>query len=69
MNGHNVLWGNESNDARGELIEDFNTMNDICLMNDKSYTYIHPTTHSFTSIDLSLCLSSISFSRLQLVCQ
>ena len=59
MNGHNVLWGNESNDARGELLEDFITKNDICLMNDKSYTYIHPTTHSFTSIDLSLCHPSL----------
>ena len=29
------------------------------LMNDISYTYIHPTTHSFTSIDLSLCHPSL----------
>ena len=36
FNGHNVLWGSNDNDHRGELIEDFITKNDICLMNEKS---------------------------------
>ena len=40
FNGHNVLWGCNDNDPRGELIEDFITENDICLMNDKSNTYL-----------------------------
>ena len=31
----------------------------ICLLNDKSPTYIHPTSASFTSIDLSLCSASV----------
>ena len=35
FNGHNVLWGSKDNDPRGELIENFITKNDICLMNDK----------------------------------
>ena len=29
--------------------------NDICLMNDKSHTYLHPATGNFSSLDLSLC--------------
>ena len=49
FNGHSILWGNKENNSRGELIENFITNNDICLMNDKSYTYI------------SFLMSSISF--------
>ena len=32
---------------------------DICLLNDKSPTYFHPASASFTSIDLSLCSASV----------
>ena len=32
---------------------------DICLLNDKSPTYFHPASGSFTSIDLSLCSASV----------
>ena len=42
FNGHNILWGCENNDSRGELIENFITKNDKCIMNDKSYTYHSP---------------------------
>ena len=59
FNGHNILWGNKENNSRGELIENFITNNDICLMNDKSYTYMHYPTGSFFSIDLSLCHPSL----------
>ena len=40
FNGHNVLWGSNDNDHRGDLIEDFITKNDINLMNDKSNTFV-----------------------------
>ena len=59
FNGHNNLWGGQNNDSRGELVENFITKNDICIMNDKSYTYHSPTTKSFTSIDLSSCHQSL----------
>ena len=29
FNGHNILWGGQNNDSRGELIEHFITKNDI----------------------------------------
>ena len=59
FNGHNVLWGCNDNDPRGELIEDFITKNDICLMNDKSYTYLDSGKGTFSSLDLSLCHPSL----------
>ena len=54
FNGHNLLWGSNDNDPRGELIEEFITQNDICLMNDKSKTYLDSGKGTFSSIDLSL---------------
>ena len=59
FNGHNILLGSKENNSRGELIENIITNNDICLMNDESYTYMHYPTGSFSSIDLSLCHPSI----------
>ena len=59
FNGHNTLWGCSENNSRGTLIEVFITKNYICLMNDKSYTYIHPATGKSSSLDLSLCHPSL----------
>ena len=36
FNGHNILWGCKENNSKGNIIEDFITKNDLCLMNDKS---------------------------------
>ena len=33
--------------------------NDICIMNDKSYTYLSTSAKSFSSIDLSFCHPSL----------
>ena len=33
----------------------FITDNNVRLLNDGSYTYLHPATGTFTAIDLSLC--------------
>ena len=68
FNGHNILWGSKENNSRGELIENIITNNDICLMNDKSYTYMHYPTGSFSSIDLSLCHPSIFLDFNRSVC-
>ena len=55
FNGHSITWGCDSNNARGNKIDDFITNNDICLLNDGSYTYLHPGSGTYTAIDLSLC--------------
>ena len=59
FNGHNLLWRCKKNNVRGEIIEDFLAKNDICLMNDKSHTYLHPATGNFSSVDLFLCHPSL----------
>ena len=59
FNGHNILWGCKDNNPKGNIIEEFITKNDLCLMNDKSYTYLHTATGKFSSLDLSLCHPSL----------
>ena len=59
FNGHNMLWGCSKNNVRGKIIENFIEANDLCLMNDKSHTYLHPATGTFSSLDLSLCHPSL----------
>ena len=69
FNGHNVLWGSNDNDPRGQLIEDFITENDICLMNDKSNTYLDSGKGTFSSLDLSLCHPSLYLDYEWSVCE
>ena len=59
FNGHNILWGCNKTNSRGEIIEDLMTNNNICLMNDKSHTYLHPATGTLSSLDLSFCHPSL----------
>ena len=54
-NGHNILWGCKDNNPKGNIIEDFITKNDLCPMNDKSHTYLHPATGKVSSLDLYIC--------------
>ena len=69
FNGHNLLWGSNDNDPRGELIEEFITQNDICLMNDKSKTYLDSGKGTFSSIDLSLFHPSLYLDYNWSVCE
>ena len=59
FNGHNPLWGcNDINDT-GQILEDLISVNNICLMNNKKSTYLHPATGNYSSLDLSLCHPSV----------
>ena len=40
FNGHNILWGGQNNDSRGELIENFITKNDICIIQVQSLLHL-----------------------------
>jgi len=55
FNAHNTLWGCASTDQKGQRIADFLLANNMCLLNSKLPTYIHPATGSRSSIDLALC--------------
>ena len=55
FNGHHTLWGCEDVNNRGQQLEDLILKNYLILLNDKSHTYFHSASGTFTSIDLTLC--------------
>ena len=59
FNAHNPLWGCNKINNRGKLIEDNIGKNDLCLFNNKSYTYLHPATGHYSSLELSICSPSV----------
>ena len=59
FNGHSVTWCCDKNNSRRDRIDDLITDNNVCLLNDGSYTYLHPATGTFTTIDLSMCSPDI----------
>ena len=60
FNAHSTLWGCNALDSKGKQIEDFVHNNNLCLLNTKSFTYIHPATGSKSAIDLSICDPSLT---------
>ena len=59
FNGHSLSWGTKPTNNRGRQIEDFIARHNLCMFNDKSHTYLHPATGSYTSLDLTLCHPSL----------
>ena len=59
FNGHSKVWGCSDTNDRGEIIEDVIAENDLCLLNEKQPTYLHPPTGNYYAIDLSLCHPNI----------
>ena len=54
FSGHSPVWGNESYNSRGQMLEDHFSEMDVCILNDGSATYIHPGTVSTSALDLSI---------------
>ena len=59
FSGHSPVWGNESYNSRGQMLEDLFSEMDLCILNDGSATYIHPATVSTSALDLSICGPSL----------
>jgi len=58
FNAHSSLWGCSKTDVRGKLVGDLLEHN-LSLLNDGSYTYLHPATGSSSAIDLSMATPSL----------
>ena len=59
FNAHNPLWGGDTLDAKGKIIENILDSNNLVLYNDKSMTYHNVHTNSYSAIDLSISSRSI----------
>ena len=61
FNAHNKLWGGTTSDTRGRVIEEFITVQELCLLNDGQFTYTHPDCGISTATDLSIGHPSVLF--------
>ncbi len=59
FNSHSTLWGCSSTNQKGLEMETFLLQSNLCLLNSKSPTYLHPATGSLSSLDLALCDPSL----------
>ena len=66
FNGHNFIWGSDDVNDKGRIIENFINKNNLCLFNNKTPTYLHPATGTYTSLDRSVHLLSYSSFRLRM---
>jgi hypothetical protein len=48
------MWGHQKTDTKGSEIENLLTYNNLCLLNNKTPTYLHPASGSLTAIDLAI---------------
>ena len=63
FNTHNYLCGGNKTDAKGKVMETFMTGRNIYLFDDDNPTHLHPSTGTFTSIQLTMCSPSLFMER------
>jgi hypothetical protein len=54
FNSHSTLWGCSYTNQKGLEIEKFLMQSNLCLLNNKSATYLHPGTGTWSSLDYAL---------------
>jgi len=62
FNAHSHLWGCGKTDLSGKVIEDVILKHNLLLLNDDSFTYIHPASGTKSAIDLGVCHPSLRLS-------
>ena len=59
FNSHNPLWGGNTSDVEGRIIDDFIQNNDLSIFNDGAMTFHDIYNNVLSAIDLSLCSPEI----------
>ena len=59
FNSHNEIWVSKKTDKKGEVIESLLNRHQLCMYNNKSNTYLHPASGTYSAIDLSICDPSL----------
>ena len=52
FNSHNEIWGSKKTDKKGKVIESLLNQHQLCMYNNRSNTYLHPATGTYSTIDL-----------------
>ena len=53
-NSHSTVWGCQKTNKKGKNLEKVINTNNLCILNNKSNTYLNPFTGSYSAIDLTL---------------
>jgi Endonuclease-reverse transcriptase len=56
---HSTLWDYSSTNQKGLEVEKLLMQSNLCLLNSKSATYLHPGTGTLSSLDLAFCDSTL----------
>ena len=59
FSSHHTMWGCANTNEKGQTLEKFVTEHNLVLLSNKSYTYLHPATGSFSYLDLTICSPEI----------
>ena len=59
FNSHNEIWGSKKIDKKDKVIESLLNQHQLCMYNNKSNTYLHLATGTYSAIDLSICDPSL----------
>ena len=55
FNSHNEIWGSKKIDKKSKVKESLLNRHQLCMYNNKSNTYLHPATGTYSAIDLTIC--------------
>ena len=53
------IWGSKKTNKKSKVIESLLNQHQLCMYNNKSNTYLHPATGTYSAIDLSICDPSL----------
>lgn len=59
INGKNAMWGGNTTDNRGQIVEQIMLDHNLGLLNTGSFTHHHTQTNTSSAIDISLCTADI----------
>ena len=55
LNSHSTVWGWQKTIIKGNDLEKVMQNNNLCILNNKSHTYLNSFTGSYSTTDLTLC--------------
>ena len=55
LDSHSTVWGSQKINKKAKDLEKVIQNNNLCIVNNKSHTYLNPFTGSYSAIDLTLC--------------
>jgi len=59
-NARSPMWGDNTTNARGKIIETIINRNPVSILNNTEPTHFHTQTNSLSNIDLSICSSDLT---------